>query len=135
MALMTWSSKYSVGVEVLDNHHKALMNVLNELHAASMKGKVKEVAGPLMRQIVSVSNEHFVAEEKIMESTGYPGLPAHRAKHRELSGKIAELVARHQKGDTAVYVELLYFIRDWQSNHMQTEDQDYAPWFRVHGVH
>jgi hemerythrin len=135
MALMTWSSKYSVGVEALDNQHKALMNVLNELHAASMRGKVQDVAAPLMRQIISVASEHFAAEERLMESTGYPGLAGHRAKHRELAGKIAELVARHQKGDTAVYVQLLYFVRDWQTRHMQTEDHEYVPWLSAHGVH
>ncbi len=135
MALMTWSSKYSVGVEALDNQHKALMNVLNELHAASMRGRAQEVAGPLLRQIVSESSEHFAAEERLMESTGYPGLAGHRAKHRKLTGKVAEFVARHERGDTAVYVQLLYFLRDWLNQHIQTEDQEYVPSFKAHGVH
>jgi hemerythrin len=87
-----------------------------------------------MRQIVSVASEHFAVEERLMESSGYTGLAAHRAKHRELAGKIAEFVARHQKGDTTVYVQLLYFIRDWQTKHMQTEDHEYAPWLKAHGV-
>jgi hemerythrin len=134
MALMNWSSKYSVGMEALDNQHKALMGVLNELHAASMQGKAGEVAGPLLRQTVSISNEHFAAEERLMESTGFPGLAAHRAKHRELAGKIAEFVARHEKGDTTVYTPTLYFMRDWQTKHMQKEDQEYAPWLKAHGV-
>ena len=135
MALMTWSSKHSVGVEELDHQHRALMKVLNELHAASMRGKAREVAGPLIRQIVSIANEHFAAEERLMESTGFPGLASHRVKHRELAGKIAEFVARHEKGDTTVYTQLLYFMRDWLTSHMQTEDQEYAPWLSAHGVH
>ena len=135
MALMTWRSQYSVGVETLDDQHKSLMKALNELHAASMRGQAQKVAGPLIRQIVSIASEHFTAEEKLMESTEYPGLARHRAKHRELAGKIAEFVSRHEKGDTTVYVQLLYFIRDWQTKHMQTEDQEYAPWLSAHGVH
>ena len=135
MALMTWSGKYSVGVDDLDNQHKDLMKVLNELHAASMRGEAQKVAGPLIRQIVSIASEHFAAEEKLMESTEYPGLARHRAKHRELAGKIAEFVSRHEKGDATVYVQLLYFIRDWQTKHMETEDREYAPWLSAHGVH
>jgi hemerythrin len=134
MALMTWSSKYSVGVEALDNQHKALVRVLNEFHAASMRGKVQEVADPLIRQIVSLASEHYAAEERLMDSAKYPGLDGHRAKHRELSGKIAEFVSRHEKGDTTVYVQLLYFVRDWLTKHMQSEDQEYAPWLKAHGV-
>ena len=30
MALINWSSKYSVGVEASDNRHYALINVLDE---------------------------------------------------------------------------------------------------------
>jgi hemerythrin len=135
MTLMTWSSKYSVGVETLDNQHKAMMNVLNQLHAASMRGRAQEVASPLIRQIVALASEHFAAEERLMESVEFPGLAGHRARHRELSGKIAEFVSRHEKGDATVYVELLYFIRDWQTKHMQTEDHEYASWLSAHGGH
>ena len=135
MALMTWSSKYSVGVEILDNQHKALLSILNEFHAASMNGRAKEVAGRLMRQIVSLANEHFSTEQRLMESTKYPGLADHRAKHQELAARLAEFVSLHEKGDTTMYTQLLYFMRDWLSKHMQTEDRDYAPWMASHGVH
>jgi hemerythrin len=128
MALMNWSSKYSVGVEAIDNQHKALMNVLNELHAASMRGKASEVAGPLTRQLVFIAKEHFATEESLMESIGFPALAAHRAKHQELTAKIAEFASRHEKGDATMYTQLLYFVRDWQTKHMQTEDQEYAGW-------
>lgn len=126
MALMTWSSKHSVGVEPLDNQHKALVRALNELHAASMRGEVRKVAGPLLRQIVSVASGHFSTEERLMESIRFPGLAGHRAKHQELTGRIAEFVTRHEKGDTTVCTQLLYFMRDWLTKHLQTEDQEYA---------
>ena len=74
MALMTWSSKYSVGVKALDNQHQTMMKILNELHAASMLGKAQEVAGPLLDTLTSLANEHFSAEEKLMESVKFPGL-------------------------------------------------------------
>ncbi len=134
MALMTWNSKYSVGVEAIDNQHKALMNVLNELHAASMRGRAGEVAGPLIKQIVSVAKEHFATEEGLMKSIGFPGLAAHSMKHQELAGKIAEFVSRYEKGDATMYIPLLYFVRDWQTKHMQTEDQEYAGWIRSHSI-
>ncbi|MGA3343697.1 MAG: bacteriohemerythrin [Terracidiphilus sp.] len=135
MALITWNSKYSVGVQVLDDQHKALLKVLNEFHAASMTGKAKEVAGPSMRQIVALAREHFSTEQRMMESAGYPGLAEHRATHEKLAIKLTEFVSRHEKGDTTMYSQLLYFMRDWLSKHMQTEDQQYVPWLASHGVH
>ncbi len=75
MALMTWSNKYSVGVETLDDQHKALMNVLNEFHAASMKGQAEQVAGPLLRQVTAISRQHFSAEESLMGPSNFRGWP------------------------------------------------------------
>ena len=69
-----------------------------------------------------------------MESTKFPGLAEHRAKHREMAGRIADLASRHEKRDAAVYLQLLYFVRDYQSKHMQNEDQEYARWLSAHGV-
>ena len=135
MALMTWSSKYSVGVEALDNQHKALMKALNELHAASMRGRAQEIAGPLLSEMVSMASQHFSAEERLMESIRFPGLAAHHAKHQELAGKLAELAARHEKRDTTVYTQLLYFVRDWLTKHMQTVDQEYAKCLSARDVH
>ena len=88
MALINWSSKYSVGVEALDNQHNAPINVLNE----------------------------------------------HREKHQELSAKVAEFVSRHKEGDATICIPLLRFMRDWLTNHMQTEDREYVPWLRAHSV-
>lgn len=134
MALITWTIKYSVGMQMLDDQHKGIMNVLNEFHAASMRGKAQEVAGPLIRQMVSIAKEHFKTEEGLMESTKYPGLAEHRAKHGELSAQIAEFVFRHEKGDSAMYTQLLYFMRDWLKNHMLTANSEYAPWLASHGI-
>jgi hemerythrin len=134
MALMTWSAKNSVGVEALDNQHKDLMRLLNEFHAASIQGKAQKVAGPLLRQIASLANEHFSAEERLMESARYPGLAKHRAQHRELTAKVAEFVSRHEKGDATICTQLLYFMRDWLTAHMQTEDRQYTPWLSAHGA-
>jgi len=61
-----------------------------------------------------------------MESIQFPGLAAHRAKHKELGGKIAEFISRHEQGDSTICAQLLQFVRDWQTRHMQAEDREYA---------
>lgn len=94
-----------------DNQHKAILRILNEIHAACMRGKAQEVAGPLLRQLVSQASHHFSTEERLLESTGFSGLATHRAEHRKLAGKLGEFVARHENGDVAMYVQLLYFMR------------------------
>jgi len=134
MALITWNNKYSVGVETLDNQHKAFMKSINDLHAAAMLGKAQEVADPILRQALSLASEHFSTEEKLMETSGFPGLAAHRAAHQVFISKTGEFVIRRKKGDTTIYISLLRFMRDWLIRHIQSEDQKYVPWLRAHGV-
>lgn len=135
MALLAWSSKYSVGVQSLDGQHTGLFDILNELHAAMMKGQSQAAIGTLLKKLVRYTQDHFSAEEAMMAKTSYPGLAQHRAKHKELTNQVNEFVARYERGENSLTVSLLNFLRDWLTNHIQHEDALYGPWLSEHGVH
>jgi hemerythrin len=134
MPLVIWNKKDSVGVKELDDQHQGLINFLNRLHASSMIGRAREVADPALPRLLKLAAEHFTAEEKLMESIRFPRLAAHRVKHREMTEKLEEIVSSHEKGDSAVYVQLLYFTRNILVRHIHEEDQEYAQWISAHGV-
>jgi hemerythrin-like metal-binding protein len=123
-----------VGVKALDDQHAEFIATLNELHAAMLKGQAQNVAGSLLSKFTDYTREHFSTEERLMESTKYPGLADQRAKHREFTGRIGEYVARFKRGDNTMYLELLKFARDWITDHMQTVDKQYTAWMNEHGV-
>jgi hemerythrin len=134
LALLTWSSKYSVSVQALDDQHRRLIGILNELHAAMLKGQAQRVAGPLLDSLLSYTRDHFSTEERMMSEAGFPGLAEHRAKHQELAGQVGDYVIRYRKGDNTIYLQLLIFLRDWLANHIQKEDQEYGPCLNAHGM-
>jgi hemerythrin-like metal-binding protein len=135
MALLTWDSSYSVGVKALDDQHTVLFSILNDLHAAMMKGQAQNVTGALLRKLVQYTREHFTSEEAKMAALGYPGLAAHRTVHSNLTKQVEEYAAKFEKGETAISIELLTFLRDWLTNHIQRTDKEYGPWMNEHGVH
>ena len=130
----SWKNSYSVGIQELDHQHQVIMRGLNELHEEMLGGKTDEAVAPLIRNLTSIAGAHFAAEEKLMESTGFPGLAEHRAKHEELTQKIHEFIARHEMGNRAAYSQFLYFVRAYMTEHMLKEDREYAPWMAEHGV-
>ena len=134
MFSFSWKRRYSVGVKDMDKQHQDIMDRLNELHEQMMGGKVNEAVAPLISGLVSLAAEHFAAEERLLESTQFPGLANHRAKHQELSQKVEEFIARHEIGDKAAYSQFMYFVRDWMTKHMEQEDQAYAPWLAKQGI-
>ena len=134
MALLKWNQKYSVGVHALDDQHTGLFNVLNELHAAMMKGQAQTLTGPLLKQLVEYTRTHFAAEESMMARTNYPGLAEHRVQHRDLVKQVEGYVARFERGEITLNLHLLNFLRDWLTNHIQKTDHQYGPWLNEHGV-
>jgi hemerythrin len=116
-----------VGVKTLDDQHKGLLRVLNELHAAMMKGEAQKIAGPLLDKLMAGARDHFALEERMMSEARYAGMADHRAKHQELIVKLGNFIDRSRKGDNTMYVQLLNFLRDWLNDHMLQEDQEYAP--------
>jgi len=135
MALLTWNSSYSVGVKTLDRQHTVLFNILNDLHAAMMKGQAQNVAGPLLRELVQYTCEHFAAEEAMMAVSDYPGLIRHCTQHQDLIQQVQEYVAKFEKGESTVNTQSLSFLRDWLTNHIQRADKNYGPWLNERGVH
>ena len=129
-----WKSRYSVGVREMDKQHQVIMQHLNELHEELLGGKINQTVIRLSDDLVSLAIEHFTAEEKLMESTQFPGLAEHRASHQWLLAKVRDFTARQESGDPSAYCQFMYFVREWMTRHMEKEDQRYAPWLAEHGI-
>ena len=134
MALITWSPKYSVGVRNMDSQHTVLIDILNELHAAMVKGQAQTVGDKLLRKLTDYTLRHFSAEEAVMSSAKFPGLAAHRVKHQNLIQQVGDYARRLKSGDQAMYNQLLMFVRDWLTSHILKEDKEYGIWMNEHGI-
>lgn len=129
MVLITWQDSYSVGVELIDNDHKLLVSLINQLNDASEGGQGRDVVGSVLNVLVEYTNSHFSREEMLMAKGGYPDLVAHQSHHRALSKQVHEMVERY-RGDhgAAVDREVLTFLRDWLTNHILGVDMHYRPY-------
>jgi hemerythrin len=134
MALLTWNSKYSVGIKTLDSQHTTLFDSLNELHSAMMNGQGRTITGPLLRNLVEYTRTHFSAEEALMAKSNFPGLAAHRLEHKHLTRQVEDFVGRLDRGEATINLDLLKFLQEWLTGHIQSSDRQYGPWLNEHGV-
>jgi hemerythrin len=134
MQLLTWNNEYSVGVQTLDNQHSMFMDLLNELHAAMESGQARSRTGTILRKLLNYTRGHFSAEEAMMASARYPGLVQHRSLHRGLTKHVEDAEARFERGEGAVNDQLLGFLRDWITHHIENSDKAYGPWINKSGV-
>jgi hemerythrin-like metal-binding protein len=135
MALMTWNKSFSVGVQKIDSQHTILFTILNDLHAAMMKGQAQSLTGTLLHKLADYTHTHFADEEVMMAAAKYPGLAGHKVKHRDLVKQVEDYILLYDKGVVTLNMKLMDFLRDWLTNHIQKEDMAYSACLIKHGAH
>lgn len=131
MPLMQWTPAMSVGVEQLDNDHKVLIKVINDLDANAGDDSRRDVVRQCLIALRRYAEFHFAREEKAMSACGYPSLEVHKDEHRDFVKRIQEVTARFDAApDEAAGIvnqELLTYLRDWLNHHILIEDMAYRP--------
>lgn len=136
MPLMTWTEKLSVGVVALDDDHKRLIDMINELYAAMQAGHGKDTLGHILDGLVQYTKVHFAREESFFARTGYPAAAPHKQEHDALTRQVLDIQRRYNGGSIATLsLDVLQFLRNWLINHIQASDQRYRPHLNGKGIH
>jgi hemerythrin len=128
-----WNNTYSVGVDAMDDQHKRLFEIIHELYTAMRSGKGKDVAANVLRRLIDYTAAHFAAEEKLMAQKGYPALAAHQAEHKMLIDKVLAFKKEFDAGIVGITPELMKFLQNWLTNHIQTVDRKYGAFMNANG--
>lgn len=125
--LISWTPEMSVGVAQLDDDHRIIVALINQLAAAHDLNDAEIIESVLDRLTLYV-DEHFRREEEYMESVGFPGLPAHRHLHHALTEKVEQIRLDFFLGNNdAVGEKTLEFLKEWLSQHILVEDMQFHP--------
>jgi len=134
MALMTWSNDLSVNVTQIDEQHKKLVGMLNDLHDAMKQGKGSDTSGKVLSGLVEYVASHFATEEKLMKEHAYPEYLKHKLEHDSLTKQALDLQKQFHEGKPVLTVELMKFLKDWLSNHILGTDKKYGPYLNSKGI-
>lgn len=134
MPVITWNDKYSVGIREMDNQHKKLADIINELNDAMSLGKGKDVLGRVLSSLVDYTKTHFSAEERLMKTHGYPEYSQQKSEHDDLTKKVFDIQQKYLDGKTMISLEVMNFLKNWLINHIQGSDMKYASFLNNKGV-
>lgn len=129
MPLMQWEERYSVHIANIDDQHKKLFLLINQLHDAMSKGKAEDVMQSVLGELLVYTKTHFAAEEKLMESKNYPGLAPHVAQHRKFVEKLATFQKEFTEHKATLSIGLMTYLRDWLTGHILQTDHQYSDFF------
>ncbi len=135
MPLLEWDNAlYSVGVRAIDDQHKKLVGMVNQLHEAQRQGQSAKVLNQVLSDVVAYTDYHFRTEEEFMRNNEYPDYLKHKAEHDALRKTALGLQADLKSGKSTVSIDLLHFLRDWLAHHIQGTDKQLGVFLNQKGV-
>lgn len=129
MEIIQWNDSYSVGIQRIDEQHKRLIKMINDLAKAMRFGEGKNVISKIIHEMSEYAVFHFSTEEELFEKFAYPDKEAHIAEHKKFTEKVKDFQKGYEEGRLLITVEVLRFLSDWLNNHILISDKKYAPFF------
>jgi hemerythrin len=123
--LVGWNETFALGVDGIDQQHKALFDLINQAWQAVVMREGGEKLGGLIADLEHYTQAHFVAEEAFMQSVGFPEFNAHKQFHRAFELRIAEEKTAIRNGNT-LSLDMVRYLQDWLVNHIMVADKAYA---------
>jgi hemerythrin len=132
MEQVEWSDSYSMGIRLIDDQHKGLLDFVNDLfnHSTGNERDEREYFKKVIHQAVQYIKEHFATEEKMMIATKFPGYTEHKRTHDEFTLTVVKSVQDFESGKRLVLVKFAYFLKDWVLTHIAVMDVQYATYFK-----
>lgn len=134
MAFINWDDSYSVGVVLIDNQHKRLIQIINELHDAMGAGKGKEILGKVLFELVQYVNTHFKTEEEYMVKYNYNEYESHRYEHEKLTDEVKRFHEDFKDGKAVLTIEIMNFLRNWLMDHILVKDKKFGKFLNEKGM-
>jgi hemerythrin len=125
--LITWSDTFAFGIKLIDDQHKELVDLVNEmfLHATGNDEQEHEYFSSVIQKAVHYIKIHFATEEKLMRGINYPDYAEHKRNHDCF---ILDVLINIRDYETEKHYSLYTFtkyLKDWVLSHIGVIDKKY----------
>jgi hemerythrin-like metal-binding protein len=123
MSRLVWSDDYSIGNEEIDNQHKKLIDILDNLTQSLEDTGQKKYINKNVLELQHYAVMHFSTEELYMFDMMYVDMDKHIIQHDFFRAKVKELNPVGMDDNIEKKLELVKFITGWLLNHVLKEDK------------
>ena len=124
MALLVWQPELDTGIDVIDQQHQRIVELINQLHHVRETHDRQELAD-VLEELVDYTLSHFAFEEELLEESGYAFGPAHKRVHDMFTRRVGEYRMRFEAGED-ITAELHGMLARWLFNHIRNDDKSYS---------
>ncbi|MHA2021917.1 MAG: bacteriohemerythrin [Candidatus Thorarchaeota archaeon] len=136
MGDILWNESLSVGVDLIDEQHRMLIERINNLSKAVEKymGHTKIIETLLF--MTEYTDFHFSTEERYMKELDYPAMDNHLKQHEEFKSmlRILEEDFKEDGATKVVSKSIDTFLGNWLINHIKIIDVNFGKFLKDKGV-
>lgn len=131
MERFPWNPALETGHEDIDSQHRSLFRLAGELaDAVDDCDCSDDVVADALYALSDYCVQHLCDEESLMESSGYPELPAHKSLHQALTSHTIQLMARYFDGEDMRPSGVAPFVVEWLTLHIEMADRRFVEYLR-----
>jgi diguanylate cyclase (GGDEF)-like protein/hemerythrin-like metal-binding protein/PAS domain S-box-containing protein len=125
--IFPWNPHLETGIELIDEQHRVLVNLLNRLAQQHVQGASETEITGILTELANYADYHFSTEEAIWQSAlaGDTWLHEHIQSHQRFFAHIVELQSG-KRAFQAVLDDLFSYLTQWLAYHILDNDKRMA---------
>ena len=124
---VVWDDDFSVDVPLMDEQHKKLVVMINDLFQRCVSGSTSTnlTFTKAVKDAANYAKTHFRIEEEYLDKAGYPGLSDQKKEHELFMTEVLATFEKYKKGESEP-LDLVRFLKRWLLNHIAVVDKKYT---------
>jgi len=126
---VVWDDIFSLGFKPIDDQHKKLVLMTNELFTACKEGVIAADMAflEIAKRTLDYTETHFADEEDYMREVNYPRFDEHKKQHETFVATVQKTIEEFEAGNTEP-IDMARFLKKWLLNHIAVTDKQYVPY-------
>jgi hemerythrin-like metal-binding protein len=134
MQLITWKEQFKIGVREIDEQHRHLLDIINQIIASIEKKNEWQTTSSIIDSLINYAYNHFATEERYMLENKYPELVWHVGLHLEFIRKVFAMSEEVTLKGVELQREMLSYVTSWYTNHVLGVDRKYMQYLAKKGI-
>lgn len=125
---VNWDDSYLLGIADIDEQHKQLLAIANELYAIATGSPetYKRNMSDALKKLTDYTVYHFSNEEEYMKKHGYIGVDAHKTAHDTFVNEVNFQIQHLSSDNVGDGARFYSYVARWVMNHIAKADKIWA---------
>ena len=131
---MYWTQELSVGNNDIDNDHRKLISIINDIIDLTKFKKNRKECARILSEMTDYSIRHLDREEIYMKKMRCENFNEHKLEHDKYRYKVAMYNVDFTEKNNPIPEEIIQYLKNWWKDHILKYDVGYEKYKNAKGL-